>query len=63
LPDEETWAREALQRAAPEFTKHFTNLTYPVLLVRVEEFTFADRLAGIIPRRRLRREGEQWRFA
>jgi uncharacterized protein YhbP (UPF0306 family) len=61
--DEEAWAREALQRAAPEFSRHFTNPDYPVLLVRVEEFTFADRGAGIIPRRRLRREGENWRFA
>jgi len=61
--EDETWAREALQRAAPEFVKHFANLAYPVLQVRVEEFTFADRGAGIIPRRRLRREGEQWRFA
>ena len=60
---EETWAREALQRAAPEFVRHFTNLEYPVLLIRVEEFTFADRAAGIIPRRRVRREDEHWRFA
>jgi uncharacterized protein YhbP (UPF0306 family) len=61
--DDETWAREALQRAAPEFVRHFTNLEYPVLLIRVEEFTFADRGAGIIPRRRVRREDEHWRFA
>ena len=61
--DEEAWAREALQLAAPEFTRHFTNVEYPVLLVHVEEFTFVDRHAGIIPRRRLVREGDQWRFA
>jgi uncharacterized protein YhbP (UPF0306 family) len=61
--DEEAWARGALQRAAPEFVSHFTNVEYPVLLVHVEEFTFVDRQAGIIPRRRLVREGDQWRFA
>ena len=61
--DEAAWAREALQLAAPEFTRHFTNVEYPVLLVHVEEFTFVDRHAGIIPRRRLVREGDQWRFA
>lgn len=61
--EEEAWARRALERAAPEFAGHFTNPEYPVLQVRVEEFTFADRGAGIIPRRRLRREGERWRFA
>jgi len=61
--DEDSWAREALQRAAPEFARHFTNLEYPVLLIRVEEFTFMDRFAGITPRRRLLREGGQWRFA
>jgi uncharacterized protein YhbP (UPF0306 family) len=61
--DEEAWARDALQRAAPEFIRHFTNSDHPVLVVRVEEFTFVDRGAGIVPRRRLRREGEDWRFA
>jgi uncharacterized protein YhbP (UPF0306 family) len=60
--DEDAWAREALQRAAPEFVRHFSNVEYPVLLVHVEEFTFVDRQAGIIPRRRLVREGDQWRF-
>jgi uncharacterized protein YhbP (UPF0306 family) len=62
-PDEEAWARAALQRAASEFTRHFSNPEYPVLAVHVEEFTFVDRAAGIIPRRRLVREGDQWRFA
>ena len=62
-PDDDAWAREVLQRAAPEFARHFTNLEYPVLLIHVDEFTFVDRLAGIIPRRRLLREGDQWRFA
>jgi len=61
--EEEAWAREALQRAAPEFARHFTNPESPVLLVRPEEFTFVDRLAGIIPRRRLLREDDRWRFA
>lgn len=61
--EDEAWARRALERAAPEFVRHFTNPEYPVLRVQVEEFTFADRRAGVIPRRRLRREGERWRFA
>jgi uncharacterized protein YhbP (UPF0306 family) len=61
--DEDSWARDALQLAAPEFARHFTNLAHPVLLVHVEEFTFVDRTAGITPRRRLLREGDQWRFA
>ena len=43
----------------PEHVEHLA----PIHVVRVEEFTFADRGAGIIPRRRLRREGEDWRFA
>jgi len=60
---DDAWAREALQRAAPEFARHFTNPEYPVLLIHVDELTFVDRLAGITPRRRLLREGDQWRFA
>ena len=61
--EEEIWAREALEHAAPEFTRHFTNPEYPVLLIHVEEFTFVDRGAGITPRRRVLREGDRWRFA
>ncbi len=61
--EEEIWARDALQQAAPEFTRHFSNPEYPVLLVHVGEFTFVDRGAGITPRRRLVRDGDQWRFA
>ncbi len=61
--EEEVWAREALQRAAPEFVRHFGNPEYPVLMIHVDEFTFADRGAGITPRRRLVRDGDQWRFA
>jgi len=60
--DEERRAREALQRVAPEFTHHFTNPDYPVLRIRVQELTFADRPHGIYPRQRLVRQGERWAF-
>ena len=60
---EDEWAREALQRAAPEFVRHFTNPDYPVLRVNVNEFTFVDRPAGIVPRQHLILDGTAWRFA
>lgn len=60
---EEAWAREALQQVAPEFTHHFTNSEYPIVVIRIDELTFADRAGGIYPRQRvLLRDGE-WRFA
>ena len=61
-PGEDEWAREALQRAAPEFGRHFANPDYPVVLVRVSEITFVDRNAGIVPRQHLILDGEGWRF-
>lgn len=60
---EDGWAREALQQAAPEFTHHFTNPEYPVLLIRVDELTFADRSGGIYPRQHLLLADGVWRFA
>ncbi len=41
--DEEAWAREQLRGAVPEFVRHFTNADYPVLRIRAEVLTFADR--------------------
>ncbi len=62
-PDDEAWARGALCAAAPEFTRHFTNPEYPVLLIGVEELTFADRANGVYPRRHLMRREGGWGFA
>jgi uncharacterized protein YhbP (UPF0306 family) len=61
-PDD-AWAREQLQRAAPEFAKHFANPEYPVLSIGIREFTFVDRNGGIIPRQHLIRDRDEWRFA
>jgi len=61
--DEEGWARGALQQAAPEFTHHFTNSEYPVLMIRIDELTFADRSGGIYPRQHLLLQDGVWRFA
>lgn len=61
-PDD-AWARENLGRVAPEFVKHFAKPEYPVLSIAIREFTFADRIGGIIPRQHLIREGDEWRFA
>ncbi|MGH2436777.1 MAG: pyridoxamine 5'-phosphate oxidase family protein [bacterium] len=61
-PDE-GWAREQLQRAAPEFAKHFANPDYPVLSIGLREFTFVNRNGGITPRQHLIRQGDDWRFA
>jgi uncharacterized protein YhbP (UPF0306 family) len=41
--DAETWARDALSQAAPEFVRHFSNLEFPVLRIRAQEITFVDR--------------------
>lgn len=60
--DDEAWARERLRERAPEFTHHFTNPEQPVLFIRVEELTFADRPNGIYPRRHLIWR-EEWVFA
>ncbi len=60
--DLDAWARAALQQAAPEFTRHFTNPEYPTLLIRVDELTLADRLNGIYPRQHLVRHDDEWRF-
>jgi len=57
------WAREALQRAAPEFAHHFTNPDYPVLIIRVDELTFADRSGGVYPRQHLVLADGVWRLA
>jgi len=62
-PAEDVWAREALQRAAPDFSRHFLNPEYPVVLIRVTELTFVDRNAGIVPRQHLILDGVKWRFA
>jgi len=61
--EEDAWARQALRRAAPEFTKHFSNPEYPVLAVLVGEFTFIDRGAEIVPRQHLILGPAGWRFA
>ncbi len=61
-PEHDAWARAALQRVAPEFTRHFNNPEYPVLLIRVDELTFADRPNGI-PRKHVINQNERWVFA
>jgi uncharacterized protein YhbP (UPF0306 family) len=61
-PEDETWAREQLRQRAPEFTHHFANPEQPVLLLHVEEVTFADRPNGIYPRKHLRWKDERWDF-
>jgi uncharacterized protein YhbP (UPF0306 family) len=62
-PEDDRWARETLQIAAPEFTHHFTNSLQPVLQIRVEEVAFADRPGGIYPRQYLIRRNGTWEFA
>ena len=62
-PEDDRWARETLQIVAPEFTHHFTNPDQPVLLVRAEEMTFADRPGGIYPRQHLILRTGRWEFA
>ena len=61
--DDEARARDELQRVAPEFTRHFTNLEYPVLLIQIDEVTFVDRPGGIYPRQHFERRDGEWRFA
>jgi uncharacterized protein YhbP (UPF0306 family) len=61
--DDERWVREQLLAAAPEFTHHFTNPEYPVLVIQVDELTFADRAGGIYPRQHLVLRDGAWRFA
>jgi uncharacterized protein YhbP (UPF0306 family) len=61
--DEERRAREELRAVAPEFTHHFTNPDYPVLIIRVDELTFADRSGGIYPRQHLTLRDGVWEVA
>lgn len=61
--DDEARARSELQHVAPEFTRHFTNPEYPVLLIRINEVTFVDRPGGIHPRRHLELRDGEWRVA
>ena len=61
-PEHDAWARAALQRVAPEFTRHFNNPEYPVLLIRGDELTFADRPNGI-PRKHVINQSGKWVFA
>ena len=58
---DETGAREQLQQAAPEFTRHFSNPDYPVLRIRPDELTFANRPNRIRAHLTLREGG--WVFA
>ncbi len=60
--EDDRWARERLQQVAPEFTRHFNNPEQPVLLIRVDELTFADRPNGIYPRQHLLLRNEHWGF-
>jgi uncharacterized protein YhbP (UPF0306 family) len=59
---DDAWAREALQQAAPEFKRHFTNMEYPTLVIHPDLFTFADRANGIYPRQRLLLRDGEWGF-
>lgn len=61
--DEERRAREELRTVAPEFTHHFTNPDYPVLIIRVDELTFADRSGDIYPRQHLLLRDGVWGVA
>lgn len=61
--DDEARARNELQRVAPEFTRHFSNLEYPVLLIKIDEVAFVDRPGGIYPRQHLNLRDGEWRFA
>lgn len=60
---DDAWAREALQKAVPEFSRHFTNMEFPTLVIRPDLFTFVDRPNGISPRQRLLLRDGEWRFA
>jgi len=60
---DETRARDELKGVAPEFTRHFTNPEYPVLLIKIDEITFVDRPGGIYPRQHLELRDGEWRFA
>ncbi|MGH2348796.1 MAG: pyridoxamine 5'-phosphate oxidase family protein [bacterium] len=60
--EEDAWARDALQQAAPEFKRHFTNLEYPTLVIHPDLLTFADRANGIYPRQQLVLRDGEWRF-
>ncbi len=61
--DDETWARTQLQRAAPEFARHFANPEFPIVLIRADDLTFVDRPNGIAPRQHLVCSDGAWRFA
>ncbi len=60
--EDEAWARAQLQRAAPEFTRHFANPEYPIVLIRADDLTFVDRPNGIAPRQHLVCSDGAWRF-
>jgi len=60
---DDRWAREQLRNVAPEFTHHFENPEQPVLLLRVDELTFADRPNGIYPRQHVVLHDGRWEFA
>ncbi len=61
--EDDRWARERLRQAAPEFTHHFNNPEQPVLFIRVDELTFADRPNGIYPRQHLVLHDGRWEVA
>lgn len=61
--EDDRWARERLRQVAPEFTHHFNNPEQPVLLLRVDELTFADRPGGIYPRQHLALRDGRWGFS
>lgn len=60
---DDEWARAALQEAAPQFARHFTNPDYPVLVIHTDLVTFVDRPNGISPRQQLTLRDGEWRFA
>lgn len=60
---DDAWARAQLQRVAPEFTRHFTNPDFPIILIKAADLTFADRANGITPRQHLVLTNHSWRFA
>lgn len=61
--DDAAWARSQLERAAPEFARHFANPEFPIVLIRADDLTFVDRSNGIAPRQHLFQRDGVWRFA
>ncbi len=60
---DDAWARAQLQHVAPEFTRHFSNPDFPIILIKSADLTFADRANGITPRQHLVLTNHSWRFA